>query len=294
MIAGGVISFLANCGRVLTLTLLTHSSGQQAAAEWHDTVGGSATAATFALVLAVACLLSRGVAQRPIATPPAGLVRIPEGVAIFAIVLTIPLAAHAWFSGFENSAVPTGKVLRWTLSDTRLPAGWTSEYVAPAKTARTSLRFSEWQSYQLRSPDCANAQVIHLSWEPGTRIPSFVTNHTPAICMPASGWVQSAPAEVLTLTVRGTALPGVIYPFTRDGARMLVFQSMSAGGQIEQRFVDPTQIPGGFRRLATLWHAPLRQISEELLLYAPDPGDSTSRASAAAAILEAVLVDEGS
>jgi hypothetical protein len=107
--------------------------------------------------------------------------------------------------------------------------------------------------------------------------------------MPASGWVQSAPAEVLTLKVRGAALPGVIYPFTRDGARMLVFQSMSAGGQIEQRFVDPTQIPGGFRRLATLWHAPLRQISEELLLYLPDPGDAASRESAASTVLEAVL-----
>jgi exosortase len=288
-IAGGAISFLVNCGRVLTLTLLTHSRGQHAAMEWHDTVGGSATAVAFALVLAAAFLLARGRAAVPAAPSPSAPIPMPEGTAIFVIVLAIPLAAHAWFSRFEKADAASGKALRWTLSDRHLPAGWTSEYVAPSKTVRIGLRFSEWQSFQLRNPDGATAQVIHLAWKPGTRLPSFVTNHTPAICMPAAGWVQSGPPALLTLEVRGASLPGVTYPFTREGARLLVFQSMSAGGQIEQRFVDPTQIPGGFQRLANLWHAPLRQISEELLLYLPDPGDTAPRKSAASAVLEAVL-----
>jgi len=261
--------------------------------EWHDTLGGSATVVAFAMVLATAFLLSRGLAAKPIATAPAGSVRMPEGIAIFAIVLAIPLAAHAWFSGFEKADSASAKAHRWPVSDDHLPAGWTSEYVAPSKTVRAGLRFSEWQSYQLRNPDGATSQVIHLAWKPGTRLPSFVTNHTPAVCMPASGWMQSAPAAPLTLHVRGAALPGVIYPFTRDGARMLVFQSMCAGGQIEQRFTDPTQFPGSFRRLSTLWHAPLRQISEELLLYFPDPGDASLRESAASTVLEAVLPGEG-
>ena len=289
-IAGAAISFVTNCGRVLALTLLAHSRGPAAAMEWHDAVGGTATACAFGLVLAAAVLLPRSSAATMPAAARTGPVRMPEGVAVFAIVLAIPLAALAWFSHFENSH--SGKYFTWSISDAHLPSGWTATFVAPAKTVRTGLRFSEWQSFQLRNPEGATAQVIRLAWKPGTRLPSFVTNHTPAVCMPSAGWAQSAPPFLLTLKIRGAELPCAAYPFAREGTRLLALQSLSAGGRPETRLVDPAQIPGTFRRLATLWEAPLRQITEELLLYLPDPGDADARKSAATAVLEAVLVQE--
>lgn len=108
--------------------------------------------------------------------------------------------------------------------------------------------------------------------------------------MPSAGWRQSAPPFLLTLKLRGSDLPCAAYPFARDGTRLLAIQSLSAGGRPETRLVDPAQIPGTFRRLATLWEAPLRQITEELLLYLPDPGDADARKSDATAVLEAVLM----
>ena len=291
-LAGAAVSFFTNCGRVLTLTLLAHSRGAEAALEWHDLVGGSATGVTFGLLLAAAALLSRGRAALPAAPSSFAPARMPEGIAVFATVLAIPLAAHFWFSHFENAGPLSGKPSAWVLSDSHLPSGWTAEFVAPTRTVSAGLRFSEWQSFRVRSAAGLAAQVIRLAWKPGTRLPSFVSNHTPAVCMPAAGWIQSAPPDTLTLDVRGTVLQGVIYPFTREGARLLVFQSLCAGGRNELRFVDPTLIPGGFQRLAALWQAPLRQISEELLIYLPDPGDADARKSAATAILDAVLGQE--
>ena len=295
-VAGAAVSFLTNCGRVLALTLLAHSRGPDAALEWHDIVGGTATACAFALVLGAAFLLSRGRAL-PEMLPPVSrvaTVRMPEGIAIFVIVLTIPLAARAWYSSFEKDRGASGNAPAWMLSDSRLPSGWTATFIAPTKTVSTGLRFSEWQSFQVRNSEGTTAQIIRLAWKAGTRLPSFVTNHTPAVCMPSAGWAQPAPPFLLTLKIRGAELPCAAYPFERDGTRLLALQSLSAGGQPELRLVDPAQIPGTFRRLATLWEAPLRQITDELLLYIPDPGDDDARKNSAAAFLEAVLAQERS
>ena len=288
--AGAGISFIANSGRVLALTILAHAQGQEAALGWHDCVGGTATAFAFGLLLATAVLLSHGRAAAlpsPARTEP---VRMPEGIAIFAIVLAIPLASRAWFSRFEKTDAPPGKVSAWMLSDSRLPSGWTAESVAPTKILRTGLRFSEWQSFEVRNPEGATAQAIHLAWKIGVRMPASVTNHTPAICMPSAGWTQSAPPFLLTLKIHGEELPCAAYPFVRDGARVLALQSLSAGGRPELRLMDPAQIPDSFQRLATLWQAPLRQITEELLLYIPDPGEDEARKNSAAAFLETILV----
>lgn len=289
-VAGAAISFLTNCGRVLALTLFAHSRGTDAAAGWHDFVGGTATAVAFGLVLAVAVLFPRSSPVPRLATCCIWSVRMPEGIAIFAIVLAIPLAGRAWFSGFEKAGALSGKPSAWMLTDSHLPSGWAATFVAPTKTVSAGLRFTEWQSFQVRNPEGTAAQVIHLAWKAGTRLPSFVTNHTPAVCMPSAGWVQSAPPFLLTLKIHGVDLPCAVYPFARDGTRLLALQSLSAGGRPELRLVDPAQIPGTFRRLATLWEAPLRQITDELLLYIPDPGDADARMNSAAAFIESVFV----
>jgi exosortase len=288
--AGGCISFLTNCGRVLSLTMLAHSRGTQGAMEWHDAVGGTATASALGLVLAAALLLRRDPPAAPPASSRTAPIAMPEGIAIFTIVLAIPLAALAWFSRFENSGTPADRPVAWVLSDSHLPAGWKATFLAAPKTIHTALRFSEWQSFHVRNPEGMAAQVIRLAWKPGTRLPSFVTNHTPAVCMPSAGWQSSDPPFLLTLTIHGADLPCAAYPFARDGARLIALQSLSAGGRPESRLVDPAQIPGTLRRLATLWEAPLRQITGELLLYLPDPGDEAARKAAATSVLEAVLL----
>ena len=287
--AGAAVSFLANCGRVLALTLLAHGRGPDGAMSWHDAVGGTATACAFGLVLAAALLLSRGCAVESPASACPETVRMPEGIAIFAIVLAIPFILQFWFSRFERSGMQTSNPPVWMITDDHLPDGWTSEFIAPTKTLRTGLRFSEWQSFQLRNPAGATAQVIRLRWKAGTRMPAFATNHTPAVCMPSAGWTQSGAGFLLTLQIHGAELPCAAFPFERDGVRVLALQNLSANGIPEMRLVDPAQIPGGFRRLATLWQAPMLQITDELLLYIPDPGDVEARKKSGAEFLEAIL-----
>ena len=288
--AGAAIAFVTNCARVLALTMLAHSRGEKGAMEWHDFTGGTATVCGLGLLLAAALLLARGRTATLPAPSEIPLARMPEGPAIFLIVSAIFLGTHAWFSRFENAAALSGDAHVWTISDDRLPPGWNSAFVPPTKTLAAGLRFSEWQSFQVRDSSGVSANVIHLRWNAGTRMPAFATNHTPAVCMPSAGWTQTAPAFALTLKIHGGELPCAAYPFARDGTRVLALQSLSAAGRPEFRLVDPAQIPGTFRRLAMLWQEPMRQITEELLLYIPDPGDMEARKKSATEFLGAVLV----
>ncbi|MEO6739093.1 MAG: exosortase/archaeosortase family protein [Chthoniobacteraceae bacterium] len=294
ILAGAAISFVTNCARVLALTVLAHSRGESGAMEWHDFIGGTATICGLGLLLATAALLARGRTATLPAPSEIPKARMPEGTAIFLIVSAIFLGTHACFSRFEKAGALSGNAALWTISDDRLPSGWTSAFVPPTKALTTGLRFSEWQSFRMRDPSGVSANVIHLRWKAGTRMPAFATNHTPAVCMPSAGWTQTAPAFALTLKIHGGELPCTAYPFAREGTRVLALQSLSAGGRPESRLMNPAQIPGTFRRLAMLWQEPMRQITEELLLYIPDPGTGTgdmeARKKSAAEFLGAVLV----
>ncbi len=288
--AGAALAFIANCTRVFALTVVAHRHGGNVSDGWHDFVGGTATCLIFALLLVTALFLARG--STPATQPRASSITtpMPEGIAVLAIAIAIPVAARVWFSRYDSSAGDPRAQPALAISVEHLPQGWTSERIASAKSTRALLRFSEWQSFAVRNAEGATAQIIRLAWDAHARTPAFATNHTPAICMPAAGWTLQEPPSLLTLEIRGTELPCAAYPFARGGTRILALQVLSAGGCLEKRLVDPAQIPGTFRRLATLWQEPLRQITEELLLYLPDPLDLGARKAAASSFLEALLV----
>ena len=289
VLAGCVIAVIANCARIITLTLLTHSGGQPAATAWHDTVGATATIAVFALLLGIAWKISGdpipAAAENP--APRAPMIGA-EGRFIFAVTVAILLSSWAWFSRIERrDSAPHAQ--QWALTADHLPAGWTSEFIAATPAAKSQLRFSEWQCFRVRNAEGAAAQVIRLAWKSGARTPAFITNHTPAICLPSAGWRQSAQPFLLTLKIHGADLPCAAFPFERDGTRLLALQHLSSRGHPELRLMDPSQIPGTLGRLATLWQEPMRQITEELLLCIPDPGDADARKNSATEFLNAVL-----
>ncbi len=287
VLTGCVSAVAGNFLRIVVLTFITHSGGVPGAAAWHDTVGAVASVAIFALLLLVAWKISYDPFPAIVDDrPPAAAATGAEGRCIFAVTLAIFLSAWAWASRIERRDAAE----RWSLTDTGLPGGWTSESVAPTPAARSQLRFTEWQCLRVRNTAGASAQVIRLAWKSGARTPAFVTNHTPAICLPSSGWSQWAPAFFLTLEVRGGELPCAVFPFERDGVRLLVLQHLSSGGHAVLRLMDASQMPGTFARLATLWREPMLQITEEILLYIPDPGDAVARKNSAAEFLNTVLL----
>ncbi|MEO6784842.1 MAG: exosortase/archaeosortase family protein [Chthoniobacteraceae bacterium] len=290
VIVGIAISLSTNCLRVLALTLITHRHGESAAAAWHDGVGLTATMIAFASLLVVAKGFAGTVASASgIVLNSGKQPDLREGRCVLFSIVAIIFSTWTWFSQLgKNDASPLRQ--QWTLNDASMPAGWSAEFVPPSPGLRSGLRFSEWQAFRIRDPAGVASEIIRLAWKSGTRMPAFVTSHTPAVCMPSAGWVQIGSPFLLTPEIHGAELPCVAYAFTRDGDRILALQSLSAGGHIELRLVDPAQIPGGFRRLATLWQAPLRQITEELLLYIADPGDPAARKEAATKILGAILV----
>ena len=290
VLAGCVFTIAGNFLRIVTLTLITHAGGQPAAASWHDIVGAAVTVAAFALLLLAAWKISGDPFPADAENSPrTALADSAEGRCIFAMTIAILLSAWAWASRIERRDFAQ----RWTLANNHLPTGWTSGFVAATASAKSQLRFTEWQCLRVRNTAGEAAQVIRLAWKSGARTPAFVTNHTPAICLPSAGWKESAPAFFLTLPIRGGELPCAAFPFERDGVHLLALQHLSSGGRPELRLMDPSQIPGTFARLATLWQEPMRQITEELLLYVPDPGDAEARKNSATEFLNAVLSQRG-
>lgn len=292
ILSGAALSFIINNVRVLALTMLAHSQGHASAMEWHDFIGGTATLCGLALLLGIAVLLSRGRIATLAPASESIPVPMPEGVAILMILSATSLATHGWFSSFQKGGSPTGNGPAWKISADRLPPGWAAESVAPTKAAHVMLRFTEWQSLKVRNPDGIVAHFIRLAWSASARMPAFVTNHTPAVCMPSAGWTQAGTPFLLTLKIHGDQIPCGAFPFIRNGTRLLALQSLSANGRPELRLMDPSQIPGTYSRLARLWQEPLRQITEELLIYIPDPGNAEARTKVAAEFLGAILVPQ--
>lgn len=261
-----IIAIIANIGRVITLTLIVNKSGQVAAAQAHDTVGSIATVCTFLVILAIAMWKSDSTPERKRTDevrPPAG------GWIAFASFALVPLLAWMWF---RSARVPDANLPQrphWSIDATALPPGWITEPLDPTPQERTMLQFSDWEGLRIHSPDGWVAQVIHLFWKPGTSMPSMAFYHTPAMCMPWAGWTQVGGAGQVTLPVRDASIPFVSYRFRQGSEELAVLQSLSAGGSEEFFTFDPTHAGNRFARLATLWRAPLRQVDEEILVYAP-------------------------
>jgi exosortase len=290
LLLGGVaFSILGNVARVLALMLVFHSGGENVESHWHNFAGGLASLLTFAAIGVLAIRLAP-----PTTTESGTRIRVSilpgfDGIVIAFAILATPLLARTWFHHLQIPAESQPRTAHWTIDPNRLPSGWDSEIVQPNDTARTALRYSGWNAFRFRSPRGWSAQIVHLTWAPGTSLPGMAFYHTPAMCLPWSGWSESVPAKAATLVVRGEPLPCVVYRFRQGNEATVVIQSLSNGGATGHHFVDPALIGGRGRRLATLWKAPLRQVNEELLVYLPDFGSADLQSEAFGELLDHVL-----
>jgi hypothetical protein len=154
----------------------------------------------------------------------------------------------------------------------RLPEGWTKQWIEPTRQERALLRFAESQAWAFRAPDGRSAWLYHFLWE-GDGMPPLAFSHTPAMCMPWSGWFPVGEPGVEVLRPAGGSLPATTFAFTQGEARVVAIQIVSSGGRVRPFTAFDPYAGNRLGRLVSMWRSPREHIDEEILLYIPDIAD---------------------
>ncbi len=272
--AGGLIAAVANLARVYALTRLVHGRGEAALDQYHQTIGTSATAATFLALFACAWWLARraGGTAPPLA-PAASrhwlVLAGREGWLAFGCLVVSPLLVWSWFAFVPGEGLRVQRTPLWQMDINRLPAGWSATADPLTRPERRLLGFSEGQSLVLRSPTGMTAHLNHFFWKPEASAPSMAFSHTPDVCLPSAGWRQQGNAIPVTLRHNGSAFDFALFRFRLEGVEQAVLYGNWFGGQPET-FPGVTQSFGDrYQRLAMLWTGPRRRGHEILSLFLP-------------------------
>jgi len=288
--AGWGVALLTNLLRVLCLSLLAASSGTAAVDRWHPLVGGIATVVIFASLIGIARWLEKS--QQPQPSPQSG--GIPRAnsplTACTALCLFLAVPLLTAFK-FCEAAIPQASLRKplWSVHVENLPEGWQKTPWPAASREWTMLRYSQRDGWIFRDPKGQAAHLVHLFWLPGENMPSEAFYHTPAMCLPWTGWNMLASPRRMVIPLEGKDWAFVVYEFGQVEHRVTVLQALFAAGLSEPNVVDPSNIPDRKRRLLTLWQTPLRQVNEEILLYLPHQTHDSEISEIATTILNQVL-----
>lgn len=321
--AGVLISIALNLGRVIALTWCAHRFGPQNQA-LHDWIGGTATLLIFGGILLIAIrlrrifpstaanlenanglqplqseALSRQSAPRRESQSSRFQFRLPArrvaaessfSLALQAVLLTaflmIPFSARAIVgSGNDKeTALP-----RWRVDLDDLPAGWSIRALSATSLQTAMLRYTDWAGFRVRMPDGLWADIIHLFWRSGRGMPSVAFYHTPALCMPATGWQMIGEPEPIELRVRGGTVGFVRYVMQREDERVMALQFLSRGMRSDPFLVASVAGKGRLARLAELWRGAREAVNEEIPLYLPAPALGESDTAFAAEVFSTLF-----
>jgi exosortase len=273
LVAGGLIcSLVVNLGRVLALTYTAHflSSQDQTI---HDWVGGAATLIIFGTIFLLARWLNRRHARpdfdlaAQISSPPSGRDGFHWSAAVVSSIpfLAIPLVVGL-IRGQQEQTASSGQP-RWQIDTSSLPADWSVHTLNPTNAEKSMLRFSQWAAFQIRTSDGLWAKVVHLFWDKNRTMRSLAFYHTPALCMPSTGWQTVGEPESVELNVDGNPVSFVRYALQQDNERVSALQFLSRGKRIDSFFFASVTGNGRWDRLAQLWYGLRDPVNEEILIY---------------------------
>lgn len=219
------LSLIANCGRAFFLVWVAANNGVAAVDRWHDFAGYSIVALVFVGTLAAAALLSKGESlkakveneeevrepkselvtrQSSPVTPLPNFYFLPSTfyfTAALCWLLFVEIAAASWYRAHEhNLAAGTRWSVHWPttlpgLRDLKIDEG-----------VRQTLRFDEGRAARWRAeapvssepearpnaPNTFNYTLFFFRWNPGSGTVLRARAHRPDICLPSTGWEQTA------------------------------------------------------------------------------------------------------
>ena len=254
------LACLFNLARTAVLSLIAAQQGSAAVQRWHDIAGTSILVGCFAGVWGAAMWLGRNnkaVEQEPSGAPGQGgalqiqgfrrLSAFQPWLVVFAIALvTGEGAVQLWY----GTGKP-GSSIHWNPQFPRTNPTFQIIELSPA--IRNTLRFNEGESAAWRNNDKTAWQMIYLRWKPGRVAAHLARNHTPEVCLPATGKNLREISEMQPIHVENLALPFRCYITEQNGRPLFVFYSLWEEGASEQRVTTE------FLTARTRWEAVMQR-----------------------------------
>lgn len=224
LIGGGVaLALLFNVARSFTVTMVCVKKGTTAANAWHDPAGYAVFALAFAGLLGLCAWLQRGQRSEPegtTAVPPA-LPASPAARWLWAVavwLVFIELGTEVWYRAHEGA---TRRNAVWTLDWPREAAGFQLQTMD--EVVQRTLRYNTGSSARWQGADQTAWLGFFFRWEPGRDSALRARNHTPDVCMPASGMQLRADHGVAPVRVGGLEIPFRGYTFLMGPQTLYLF-----------------------------------------------------------------------
>ena len=251
LIMGAVlIALLANFVRAVFLVVIAATKNISEISRWHDLAGYTIIALVFFGTIALAYLLGRknpsmtGVQSAECADPTRVPLQLSSAWIFSALcwIAFVEIGSAAWYRIHEKTLVSSSPwIVRWPGQasnfrsvkideeirsvlrfDDGHAASWTISSAAnsPAFTGATDLGVPEPNAQTMalaRQQDNTRSCLLYVfRWTPGRNSALLANLHRPDVCLPASGWTQTADHGVRNYQVKdGFELPFRHFEFRR-------------------------------------------------------------------------------
>ena len=248
IVSGIALALLCNAGRTFTLVWLCDHDGPAVMEPWHDPTGIALLLICFVGLWRIRQALGRkegagaGSGERggqcPIAAvrfPSAVLLLRPSapysplpvppspfplwvGPLLVGILIGVELTTEGWYRFHERGAhlAPT-----WTVRWPPPQDGW-KEVTVPAR-AISLLRYQSGKAATWTKPDGGIWQMFFFVWQGSGTESQLAANHSPDVCLPASGRILERQEPARDFAVGDLQLPFQRYVFRDRGRALFAF-----------------------------------------------------------------------
>lgn len=257
--SGFGLSFLFNLIRTAVLVTVAAKKGIGAIASWHDPAGVTILVGCFVGVWLIAIAFKKRTRDQRIedangkipstvscVADPNDEPPLPASLRLFGVMLLfwivlVEVGTEAWYRIHErNLPLP----VTWKAT---LPRDNPSFRELPiSETTRQFLRCDEGVNGAWNEPDATRWQAIFLRWDAGRIAPHLAKNHTPEICLAASGREILSVSGLQWLAVHGLELPFRSYRVKEGSGTLHVFYCLWEDRAVDRAF-GPTTLSYGNR-----------------------------------------------
>jgi exosortase len=233
LLASGIATaFLFNVIRTFFLTWQCAQHGTQAANAWHDPAGYVVFGASFVCLLGIAWLLKRrgnadanaendgSKSYSPGSTWVGAARPVPVMIvaALGAWLLLAEAGTLAWYRLHEARVQPQPG---WTVAWPQQASGYRALPIS--QEVQRILRHSRGDSALWQPAPGREWQAFFFRWDPGRAAASLARNHTPDICLPASGLKLVRELAPTVVPANGVSIPFRTFLFESRGGPLHVF-----------------------------------------------------------------------
>jgi exosortase len=218
---GCVVALAFNLMRTFWLTWLSVQRGTDVLVSWHDPSGYFSMGSGFVALWLIVLWLKRGApASEPLASAASAGRWLPRKLVLSALswLVLVEIGTQLWYGLHE---IGVERRVTWKMA---LPEA-TNEFrrLEIEEDVRALLRYNVGQSAVWSRDDGSQWLIYYLEWHPGRAAAQLARNHTPEICLPASGLKMVSDLGTQTVEVDGVELPVHAYVFESRGQVLYVF-----------------------------------------------------------------------